>query len=42
MNSAFKINKFNTEFGKKDQLHIGINVCMWYDIPMKLFNYSEQ
>lgn len=40
--NAFKINKYNTEFGKRDPFNIGIHLCMQYDIPIKLFNKYEQ
>lgn len=42
INNNFKLNKNNTEFGKRDPFNIGIHLCMQYDIPIKLFNNYDQ
>lgn len=42
INNNFKINKYNTEFGKRDPFNIGMPLCMQYDIPIKLFNNYDQ
>jgi len=42
INNVFKINKYNTQFGKKDPFNLGIHLCMQYDIPIKHFyNYDQ-
>ena len=42
INNVFKINKYNTQFGKKDPFNLSIHLCMQYDIPIKHFyNYDQ-
>jgi len=39
---VLRLNKYNTEFGKKDPFNIGIQLCMKYDIPIKqLLFYND-
>lgn len=42
INNAYKIDKYNTEFGTKDPFNTGIHLCMQYDIPIKLLNNYDR